>query len=762
MSLFSDKENTVVGSSVWNLAGDVDGRVQYLSTTLLSTVFRSSNQPNIFLGDTIAKSYLSGPGIRQRRAFNWAKDNFPLGMPVSSLSGSFSVSTASVDTILSTALGVGANEDLVITGAVGRVLTYSDFAEKWLLANNPDILGTNWSCSYDITTGYLTIYYIDDTTSSFALGVLNQNILGLVIHYYVRNTNSESQTMVYTQEPSIYIYQYGGGNASLDALIPNNGVITGTGLYEFYPFIPIRLNEDRVTEAHTSTAFYESCSKAFKKFMDYSFETFMDEFHDENNDVGDIDFAFIVHGVSLNVRDNAGKKYIYYFLRYLMNNQQYDVTSWNAFEADYAAYDAATTTRSLWDIDPDLDWFLHEEPDVPEMTYPDTNVITWKSPDTSFNNNFHMSLEWYHIEESFHSGVGKVDASRGDCWLEEGTSLTFEIEKALSTTADEPVTYMETVAVPVFYVYHQYGHNAYSKLKVVGLTHYNYVYQGKSIELLSSDCLDTTADETGFIIPLHDPTVREMGLVDSTQLVTADTFVICNAYETVKTKWYERGFFRIILMVIIAAVAAFIFPGAANAMGLLGANAALGASFGLSGIAAVMMGAALNALASAVMMNFISIFSVEMFGDQIGQLVATVVSYIAMSAYASFQATGTYSVDWGSLANANNLLKLTSALPNVYAGYLRGEAVNILAESEEMSEEFEADSEDVKQAASEMGLLDGWIINPLILTDVTNEDTYKETPDEFVSRTLLTGSDIVDISYNMIYEEVDLFLKLPV
>ena len=68
MGLFSSKKTTYVASQVWNLAGAIEDRPNFLKLTVLGGVLRSPN-----VGDSVVSSYITGPGIKFRSYDRWAK-----------------------------------------------------------------------------------------------------------------------------------------------------------------------------------------------------------------------------------------------------------------------------------------------------------------------------------------------------------------------------------------------------------------------------------------------------------------------------------------------------------------------------------------------------------------------------------------------------------------------------------------------------------------------------------------------------------------
>jgi len=65
MGLFSGKTKVYVASSVYNLAGDIKDRANYLKTTVVGSVLADNS--NRTITDDITRSYINGPGIRMRQ-----------------------------------------------------------------------------------------------------------------------------------------------------------------------------------------------------------------------------------------------------------------------------------------------------------------------------------------------------------------------------------------------------------------------------------------------------------------------------------------------------------------------------------------------------------------------------------------------------------------------------------------------------------------------------------------------------------------------
>src|SRR5699024_5374483 len=84
MGLFSGKTKVYVASSVYNMAGDIHKRPNYMKTVVIGKIVADTG---FTMADTISDSYLNGPGIRMRLFSSWSKNHYDseVGMAGSSL-----------------------------------------------------------------------------------------------------------------------------------------------------------------------------------------------------------------------------------------------------------------------------------------------------------------------------------------------------------------------------------------------------------------------------------------------------------------------------------------------------------------------------------------------------------------------------------------------------------------------------------------------------------------------------------------------------
>lgn len=563
-----------------------------------------------------------------------------------------------------------------------------------------------------------------------------------------------------------FIYKIGSGNATLDALVTE---ASEEGWEEFFPYMPIRLKNKSILHEDYEDM-YADIKKAYRRATDKPFADLVEAVED-NDDIDDIDYATVVYGVSLNVKENSARKYLFSFF-----DQQFAAqTNPNAiaeFQADLAQYEADMAALEEYEA---TDWenthYISRPPPPPVPSAPSLpqRSLVVRTDGEGRVDNFDLRTYWTQIDREFNTGTFTFidpdtlvsrDSKLNDCMLTNGASITYQVRDGYTQTgtgdnATETVRY-RTVSIPSTKIYLQTGDDSYTVITVYGLAHKNVIYDGESVKITAKEALNDD-DPSGFIIPLHYPTLIAMGIKDYTQISTACVHILFNSYEVVTTKWYEKGIFRILLVILVIVIAVIVFPGAfAGGGGLLGGNLAIGTAAGLTGTAALVVGVVANYLAAIVVSQLLSTFAAEAFGPKWGALVSALLGFALGFAMGGFQ------------FDLKTLFNLTNALANGYAGYMQGEAQEIYAEAADEAKKYEKEMEKIQKMIDDLLGGNDLNFNPLFLTDTAygNEPdrvgSYQpETADQFIQRTMLTGSDIVDISKTLVYDHASISLTLP-
>jgi hypothetical protein len=722
MGLFGSTK-TYVSSVLYNLAGDVEDRPDYLKTAVVGNIISNSK---FSMSDTLTSSYLHGPGIRIRSFFRWAQDNYGLiGMPEGHLGGA----TEEDLTDLQDAINPGSPEDVFLQSVHFGIADYSFWADQWMLANEPALIDTLWTSDIDETTGDITITFEDTTTTTFTPTDFVVDGTYLYATYDITETG-------------MYIYRIGSGNPSLDSLMADE-VPDPDG--EYFPFIPVRLNNEFLSETYEPDA-YDLAKRAYKKAGGGSLDKIITKIED-NPDLDDIDYAYVVYGVPLNVASDEGKEYLYRFFDRIRVGQMVLDTDITYYEG--AIVDYETEYSDYYDA---MDLWVTGGKIGPRPTFPTTNrpisprtyirITGSGTLDTNFNNR----ITWRFIEETTGIGLKEVDYIPGEIRVETGASAIGGTTNVTIEGGDYTAGFTDG---DVFTISWQIDADNWKMLTITGAVFDNQIYNGKSVTITAAEAFDDE-DESGFLVPLHYETLREMSLVASTQLASTCAFLVFNCYQVVKTKWYQSFIFKVFVFVVIIAISVATGGIGAAGLGVLGTNMAVGTALGLSGTLAIIAGAVANAIAAMIIMKIISLGAVAVFGDKLGTLIGAVVSLITLQVSTGLMNGASLASTWGNMMSAQNIIQMTSAVGNGISGYIQTSAMQTQAKTQDLIEAYEKQSKEISELFQQNIGYDRGVINPMGLTDAMLFGNFVESEQAFLSRTLMTGSDVAEMSLDML------------
>lgn len=568
-----------------------------------------------------------------------------------------------------------------------------------------------------------------------------------------RSYRVDTQEMIQTSWSGmkVFIYRNGSGNPVLDAMFNPS-----TGNQDFFPYIPFRVDNKFISEENFPSV-YEISKKALKKSTTGDYDEIISKIAD-NESIGDIDYAYAVFGVSLNVKEVACREYIYRFFKAILEQSSVGGDGqYTAWKLEWDAADASMTAWNTWKVaQSDSSNPLFGTPEPVKKPYPPMPESEIKiSSDNNTVMNYDIRIRWNSISEYSFTGVGKEGAKIGDLWFQVNMDDVFDEMGNVNGVWGVMATRLSNNID----LYWQDGENTYRMLKIRGLVHRNEIYNGKAVEIDGREALQDI-EESGFIVPLHEGIYRSMPLTKSTQMATACSFIIFNCYVVKKKKWYQTGLFAVILIIVIIIVSIYFPPAGAASGGILGTNAAVGAAIGFTGAAAIIVGAIANAIAAMILVSIIQRGAVAIFGDKLGTIIGTIAAVIALNVGTAMANGQTMAQGFGNMMRAENLLQLTNTGLNAYSNYINLSTQTILEETAALIEGYKVESEAVQQAYAEAFGVNKGVIDPLSLTDAARSFFYTpESRQSFLERTLMVGSDIADMSLEMLTNFADLTLS---
>jgi hypothetical protein len=597
----------------------------------------------------------------------------------------------------------------------------------------------------------ITVETVDDSDPNQTVTTQEEQIE----EYWETQLETQEIRQDAARKDDMFIYEMGSGNADLDSL-----QVASAAIPEFYPFIPLRYNNLYVSESPYDVD-YPSHVEAYKKVIGGDIQETLLSI-DDNPSVGDIDHAFLTFGVELNTEERAGRRYIYEFMKGLISHQNDVDTGDVAWEAnnDYFTYYNDYLEWSTDQADVGSPRYGDPEPTAVAFPVPRISVLSLKNTSDTTPIKYNVAIEWVYITENFRSGKGKVEAVANDFWW-EAQDTTYNTPGSLEAYAASQLK-IEALGLTHSRLYWQVTDDVYSYIDLFGMTHVNRIYQGKSVQLNTKESLEDL-EPSGFVVPMHYPTIQNVPLVLANELANSNKIIVFNSYQVVTTRWYQKGIFKVIIMVIIAVIIALVYPPAAP--GLLGSNAFVGASLGFAAgsTAAIAAGAAANAIAAIVLTQAISTVSIELFGEKWGKLIAAIVTVMVGSMTSNYQQTGNFSMDWGKFMRVDNLIGMTDSVATGVQGYAAYKNAGIEEDMAEAREEYEDDVQSIIKKMEELGH-SGVDLDPLMFIQQDNSDNRNVTSEpsaNFLRRTLLTGSDIAEMTHAMIDDFVEISLTLP-
>ncbi|AUR82506.1 TMhelix containing protein [Vibrio phage 1.152.O._10N.222.46.E1] len=290
--------------------------------------------------------------------------------------------------------------------------------------------------------------------------------------------------------------------------------------------------------------------------------------------------------------------------------------------------------------------------------------------------------------------------------------LTFD-----SCTSSDEVGELDEVEVEysgnIMYLRAPTDPGMYREITVVNPVHINFVYQNHTVITTLEDSADE--ENYNFIVPLDYFEAQNAGsLFDRERLYIEAAKLVFNCYEKKKLKWYQRGWFKVVLIVI--AVVITVFTGVGGAF-----VAALEA-----GIAATVL-----FLVEAVLISSLIKYGFQMLVDVLGIEIGILLAIVA--AVASFMVG-----DATGILSAENLMTASS-------GFVMGSDASLSADMEKLADDMATWTEEAAALDKELNeafeeLNTDTFFNAYDFINAGNIFIPNEVPEEYFNRTIHTGN----------------------
>lgn len=711
-----------VGSSAYNLAGERERRPELIKSHIMAQVSGSPKS----LGEAVVDGYPESSVCRMKRFLKWSKSDPDFLAKIGVTNGGIPAGgNLDFEAILPHVPPW--DEDEVITLVwnndgigEGTSVGISD-PEKWVkryMVRYHRYESYTWT--YDSVSNTATIYREDEPGFVLHMGDYIPNDLYLYVYYLTDEYDGPQLASFW------WIYRYNTGNAVLDAMMIE--AFGQTALGSFYPPIPFRFENQPVTADSPSPALvslYPTAREAFRRAYGLNFDQVQDKIMDEeqNPNLDDIDYIYSVQAVTFNTRENAGRKYIF-----------------KLFELAYLGTSNHSPSGKL-------NWFIQWENNAWASQTPPWKSLKVESLVEAVSN-FRTQIKWAFMNKTTGTGLLKPDARVDEVW--------FEVLPDPVTSRPYPSSYeFRGFSQEVALCWQETG-DSWKKFVITGLQYNNYVYQFDHTVVTAKQALQLTDKDSEFLVPLHETVFNSLSLVDALQVGSSCSWLVFNCLEIHKAEWYESGWFKVILVVVIIAVsvvAALVTGGTSLGVGGAAVAGVLTGS-GLGVVAALIIAAAVDVLAGILISYLIGMVANEIFGDKWGPLIGAIVSFV----FSFGLNVGSITEAISALSSPNTWIALATATGNGVAGYVQGQANQVAEETAKMLQGISEQSAEVQRKYSELvgGVNNG--IDLGVLNQYRSDLT--ERPADFFARTLVTGSDIAEITLRQIADFTRNNLKL--
>lgn len=487
--------------------------------------------------------------------------------------------------------------------------------------------------------------------------------------YYGRNYCVAAYYMLDSEgSPSdnLYWWYYEVDSKKYATLTPSSTVDTENNLF---PVVPLRYKNLSMTRTDVQdTELYITSAALMNKIgIDINEVSSLLE---ENENVDDIDHAYIVFGVDIQTEVVASIRYLAEFF-----DQVSDKGQANVFSYIGEMITPSGSKKKAIDITA-LNKVRYQYGSVFTPTTYATNNVVWSASDgttTTVDVTVDNSLDDFaeyglHIEVVYNYIQSEIiKGSIGDIG-----HATKEFISATKTSSIYSATNNYDDSTVIFRV--QIAENSYKQVTVKGLTLINHVCTNHSTVTTLSDVIDDE-DEHNLVLPLHYDISKKVPSNIRNTLYQDSLLLVMNSVVVTSVKWYEKSFFKVLVAVVGVVLA--VWTGGASTL-LTGLTTAVSA--GTSAIFMYVLKSVLVSIAISQTLNYVA----EWVGPEVMALLS--VAVVAIAGFSKLGAfNGIISINF-YMPTAGKLLTLASSMltsaSNAYGSLIEDVQESFIAETE--------------------------------------------------------------------------------
>jgi hypothetical protein len=608
MGFFSRKTIISVSSVVYPMGEDPEKVPDMVKSSVIAAALRRQSIP-----PAINTCIYDGMGVKFAQAWSYARQNYYAGLPTGLPKAKPSKDDRMLDLLCKEYLEQFWAPDIITlhNAAVEYTDDYQTKFEELVAAeyNYDFTLDNTLSATGSIQNGAILTYVgptkdfeFHETEIGYVLTFTNPDTSTVVVNKWYPEADFDGYEVKQNRVIINYSrnggrsvresYEQGGMSNRLNIMLRDlDHPTSGT-----FPCIVIKknnvyLNDNKFTgtDWHTSSAY--KTSKTYGKRMGINVDDVIKLVKSNASDK-DIDYVFVQPGIRLGSHNQPVVEYLYnYFNRLRVINDD----GKPAFDSWVAANNYATNGH-------------HVVPKQRATSCPAQSIHIY-DPDAQ-SNTLDMEIAWRYINYSEKSGT------LASPWVIE----CGDYEEVMAKYPLSRVQAEEKYETTKLYIRKRLTSVTYAEIVVCGLRHENYIYKGHSVQ---SGCWaafnDIDSDDgSGFMIPLDYTVFITLSARERLQLSQEAMHIVFNCYVARKQKWYETGWFKLVLFIIMIVVIVLTWGTATPYV--TGAYTSITAALIAAGISAT-LAAALAMLIVAVIMVAISM-AISFVAKEVGKWAA--------------------------------------------------------------------------------------------------------------------------------------------
>lgn len=546
MGLFSRKTIISVASVIYPM-GEVGDDIPDVVAAGVIT----ANMQNRSVANAVRTSILDGVGVKLSQGFSYARSKYYAGLPTGvptnydlrnnrmlellieeNLRRSYPSLTVDV---ISNSVSYEDDFKTVMQNEMATLYDYDWFEQETLSTTGPVQTGAtitniegpyyDWESGIHFEdVGYTFTFLNPDTTIVVREEWFPQSLFD---GHTARVARVTAEYTLSGSVPQTFSYRYGGDDARLNLFLRQlTERESGT-----FPAIVLKrdnvyLNDNRFSGGDWKTSNQYRTSRAYADRMKIDIDIVLEKIR-ENASEGDIDYAFIQPGVILASTTQVAKKYLFNYFLNLYNSYPNNKPAYDDWVAAANFPGNGTVKRNIAENCPAQSFRIYD---------PDNEA-----------NTVNMEIAWRYI--TYEEKPGSLSDYEVQCGAQEIVQARWQSKFQVREDYD----------VTKLFIRKPLTAGTYAEICIVGLWHENYVYKGHSVQSGVWDMFNDPEGDygTGFILPLDYSIFITLGARDRLQLAQEAFHLVFNCYVARKQKWYETGFFKLVLVIVSAIIIYF-------------------------------------------------------------------------------------------------------------------------------------------------------------------------------------------------------------